>query len=40
MEDAHNKIEEVKATKDQWYIDENLRRSAEWAEVIQRLQTA
>ena len=40
IEDAHNKIEEVKATENQWYIDENLRRSAEWADVIQRSQTA
>jgi len=40
MEDAHKKIEEAIATRKQGDIDEELRRSAEWADVIQRAQTA
>jgi len=38
-EDANKKIEEVVATQKQRDIDEELRRSAEWANVIQRSQT-
>ena len=40
MEDAHKKVEEAIATQKQRDIDEELRRSAEWANVIQRAQTA
>ena len=39
-EDAHKKIEEAMATEKQRDIDEELRRSAEWANVIQRSQAA
>ena len=39
MEDAHKKFEMVIATQKQEDIDEELRRSAEWASVIQRSQT-
>jgi hypothetical protein len=39
MEDAHKKIENVLAIQKQEDIDEDLRRSAEWASVIQRSQT-
>ena len=39
MEDAHKKFEKVIATQKQEDIDEELRRSAEWASVIQRSQT-
>ena len=40
MEDANKKIEEVIATENQKDIDEELQRSAEWADVIQSAQTA
>jgi Zn ribbon nucleic-acid-binding protein len=36
MEDAHKKVEKVIATHRQRDIDEDLRRYAEWASVIQR----
>ena len=39
VEDANRKIEKVIATQEQWDIDEDLRRSAEWPSVIQRSQT-
>jgi hypothetical protein len=40
MEDAHKKIEGAIATRRQMDIDdEELRRSAEWASVIQKFQT-
>jgi hypothetical protein len=39
MEGANKKIEEAIATQKQRDIDEDLRRSAEWASVIQRSQT-
>jgi len=39
MEDANKKIEEAITTQKQRDIDEDLRRSAEWASVIQRSQT-
>ena len=39
MEDANKKIEKAIATQKQRDIDEELRRSAEWASVIQMSQT-
>ena len=40
MEDAYKKVEEAIATEKQRDNDEELRRSAEWADVIQRSRTA
>jgi len=39
MEDANKKIEKAMAAQKQRNIDEDLRRSAEWASVIQRSRT-
>jgi hypothetical protein len=39
MEDANKKIEKAVATQKQKNVDEDLRRSAEWASLIQRSQT-
>jgi len=40
MEDAYKKIEEAVVARNQRDIDKELRRSAEWADLIQRSQTA
>ena len=39
MEDANEKVQKWRATGKQRDIDEELRQSAEWADVIQRFQT-